>query len=107
MKHLKRFNENLSESNYNIEFMIGDGDWYVDFDYKVENMTESEFESLLEKVIDHEPDYILGKMGLHEDEKKEIESIFKELPSHVENKEAYSYVTNSNYFYLTGYKKIK
>ena len=105
MKHLKKFNENLAEVTYNIEFMIGDGDWYVDFDYKVSNMSDVEFEALLEKVIDHDPDYILGDMNLSDVEKKEIESIFEELPSHVKDREARSYVTDSEYFYLTGFKK--
>lgn len=111
MKHLLSFNESNSDTTtFHVEFMIGDGDWYVDFDYQVSSDLADQFENILKKIKDHDPDYILGKrsakMKLSTDEKQQIEDLFSEITNHLKDREAKSYVSNSNYFFLTNYKKV-
>ena len=121
MKHLKKFNESIDSSPVDIEleWMIGDGDWYVTSSYKTTSDKIDLVKSMLDKVIDHDVDYILG------DPEKEISpneiglstiefQIFKTMCGQLVSggrlsdggrmgRECLSYIQNSQYYWLTGY----
>ena len=96
---------------FEIEWMIGDGDYYLTTKHKIEDDLASDFQTLLEKVQDHDMDHILGSdekdIAENEIELTENElTIFKDLVNVLSSKKMKEDCRRSidyNYFFLVSW----